>query len=523
MNRLRVTVLDLVHKGPAKSLYARLTKANYATIMPQAIAAWCEELGHSARYVCYTGFENLEEELRGEADVLFVSAYSRSAQTAYAISNLYRRRGAVTVLGGPHARCYPEDSAQYFDYVLGFTDKTLIEAVLRERAPHRPFGRCLSAERQPTDLPGVAQRWKFIRQTMAKAPAFKVVPMIGSMGCPYTCSFCIDWVVDYQPLAFDRLREDFRFLLAKLRRPVVGWHDPNFGVRFDDYMSAIEDVVPPGRMRFVAESSLSLLSEPHLKRLKANGFIAILPGIESWFELGNKSKTGRNVGTEKVRQVSDHVNTILRYIPFVQTNFVLGLDSDHGPEPFELTKRFVEMTPGAYPAFNLLTAYGRAAPLNLELQRAGRVLPFPFLFLDGNHAMNVRPLNYDWTELYDGAVDVAHHALTGARVRRRFVANSGVTKWLNLVRARSSRRAKFQAKVRELLHTDPGVRRFFDGESDRLPEFYAERVRGSLGPLWEALPAGALMHDPNAYLKDPAGHAFGGHSSRGPKTQRRVA
>ena len=31
---------------------------------------------------------------------------------------------------------------------------------------------------------------------------------------------------------------------------------------------------------------------------------------------------------------------ILRYIPYVQTNFVLGLDCDDGPEPFELTKTF---------------------------------------------------------------------------------------------------------------------------------------------------------------------------------------
>jgi hypothetical protein len=515
MKRLHVTVLDLVNKGPSKGLFARLMNANLASIMPQVVASWCEELGHDVRYVCYTGFEDLSRELLEETDVLFVGAFSRSAQTAYAISNLYRQRGAVTVLGGPHARCYPEDAALYFDYVLGFTDKTTIDDVLRERAPHRLLGRCLSAARQPAELPGVAARWKFIAQTIAKAPLFKIVPMIGSMGCPYTCSFCIDSVVDYQPLAFDQIRDDLRFLLGKLKRPMVAWHDPNFGVRFDDYMSAIEDVVPPGGIRFGAESSLSLLSEPHLKRLAGNGFVAILPGIESWFELGNKSKTGRNIGMEKVRQVSDHVNTILRYIPFVQTNFVLGLDSDAGREPFELTKQFFEMTPGAYPAFSLLTAYGRAAPLNLELQRAGRVLPFPFLLLDGNHAMNVRPLNYEWAEFYDLTVDTTRHAMTGMRVLRRFAANRGISpKLLNVVRATSSKRVMFQARVRELLDTDVSVRRFIAGESRELPDFYAERMQRNLGPLWEALPPGALMHDENAYLADPLGKSIGLESAR---------
>jgi hypothetical protein len=110
----------------------------------------------------------------------------------------------------------------------------------------------------------------------------------------------------------------------------------------------IEDAVPPGSIDFVAESSLSLLSEPHLKRLKRNSFKGVLPGIESWFALGGKSKTGALVGMAKVRQVSEHVNLILRYIPYIQTNFVLGLDTDEGPDPFELTKRFLDMTPGPF-------------------------------------------------------------------------------------------------------------------------------------------------------------------------------
>ena len=58
------------------------------------------------------------------------------------------------------------------------------------------------------------------------------------------------------------------------------------------------------------------------------------------------------------------------YIPYIQTNFVLGLDADEGAEPFELTKRFLNMTPGAFPAYSLLTAFGRAAALNLDYQRA---------------------------------------------------------------------------------------------------------------------------------------------------------
>jgi hypothetical protein len=503
MRRKRIGILDLVTKSPKPSLYGRLMNANLASIMPQVIGVWCEQEGHDVTLVCYTGLENLLDELPSDLDVLFIGAFTQSAQLAYALSNLFRKRGTVTVLGGPHARCYPEDARKYFDYVLGFTDRSIVAEMLRDCQPHRPYGAHMAAATQPVNLPTLRERWKFTAKTLEKAPAIKIVPMIGSLGCPYTCSFCIDSTVDYQPLGFEDLRDDLAFLLTKVKHPIVGWHDPNFGVRFDDYMEAVEAAVPQGRMRHIAESSLSLLAEPHLQRLRKNGFQAILPGIESWYDLGNKSKT-RQKGMDKVRQVSDHVNMILRYIPYVQTNFVLGLDGDMGPEPFELTRKFIDLAPGAFPAYSLLSAFGRAAPMNLDYQRAGRVMPFPFHFLNNNHAMNVRPKHYGWPEFYDGLIDVTSYSFSWRAIARRIPATpTAIPKWMNVVRAMSSEgwgRIDYHTTIRRLLDTDPSVRAYLDGETTVLPEFYHNRIRRELGSMYEQLPEGALYHDPNAYL-----------------------
>lgn len=498
--RLRVTVIDLAERGPTRDLFKRKMSPSFASVMPQAVAVWCEELGHDVRYLCYSGGEDLLE-AAGDTDLLIIGGFTLSAFTAYAVSRLYRERGAITAMGGPHARCYPEDAARHFDYVLGFTTRDQIAELVGEAAPHRPLGRWLSAPVQPRQIPNLRQRWKFVAPNLARAGPIKIVPMIGSFGCPYSCSFCIDATVPYQPLDFEALKADLRFLATKLRNPLVGWHDPNFGVRFRDYLDAIEEAVPPGTMRHVAEMSLSLLSDDNLARLERNGFVGMLPGIESWFDYGNKSRATRASGAAKVEQVADHVNRILSRIPFVQTNFILGLDCDAGDEPFALTKRFLDLTPGAYPAFSLFTCYGRASPLNLELQRAGRVNAMAFHFLDSNHGMNVRPAHYGWPDFYDRVADITRHALGARGIWRRLAANRpGAAGLFNLFRGATTGRPKYQAAMARMLRTDSAVHAYFEGEIRTPPEFFRARIRRDLGPLFDALPPDALEHEPQAYL-----------------------
>ncbi len=505
MRKLQIGIIDLVSKCPTSALWARVMYANFASIMPQAIAVWCQQEGHEVTYLCYTGFENLADELPANVDVVFIGAFTEAAQTAYALSNQFRARGTVTVLGGPHARCYPQDAQRYFDYVLGFTDKSIIREVLTDCAPNRPMGVHLSAAGQPSSLPGVRERWQFIEPTLKKSPFIKMVPMLGSLGCPYKCSFCIDSVVPYQPLDMGAMKEDLAFLLTKYKRPFVAFHDPNFGVQFDNCMNAIEEVVPEDAIDFAAESSLSLLSEPHLIRLKRNGFKALLPGIESWYDMGEKSRTGKLRGMEKVREVSEHTNMILRYIPYLQANFVLGLDVDEGDEPFELTKKFIDLSPGAFPGYSLLSAFGQAAPLNLQYQQAGRVIAFPFHFLNNNGAMNIEPKNYSWPGFYEHVIDLTRYSFSPKAIFRRARSTSMfVPKWLNVVRAISSEgygRIDYYSEILRRFNTDPQFRPFFERQTTKIPQFYTDLVKKDMGPLWKWLPDGALAHDPNAYLK----------------------
>jgi hypothetical protein len=514
---MRIGVIDLLGKEPPRNAYSRFMRANNTSVMAQVVAVWCEEEGHQVSMAYYSGSELLAGGLPDGLDLVFFNSFSQTALVAYAMSAQLRAAGVVTVLGGPHARSYPGDARRYFDYVVGFCDRQLIRDLLQNPARSRPLGLCLSASRHPEELPGLTRRWKFLLPAMERARVLRLVPMIGSLGCPYSCSFCVDAGVPYQPLEVESLKADLRFFREhRLPRSIIAWHDPNFGVQFDTFLDAIEEAVPPGSITFLAETSLSLLGEEHVQRLARNGFKVIAPGIESWFGIGDKARLRKVSGMEKVRRVAEQANLIQRLIPYVQGNLIFGLDCDEGPDPFELTRRFVDLAPGIYPFLSVLTSFGQNAPDNLRYQQSGRVLPVPFHFLDLLQAMNVKPKHYGWTEFYDHLCRVFAYAFSPSAIARRLRATgaggAGLEQLFRAVFAERRNRLRYHRRMRAWLE-EPAMRAFFEGETRVVPPRFVETIRHHLGPLWDWLPAGALEHDPNTFTESQAPVELSGAAS----------
>jgi hypothetical protein len=105
-------------------------------------------------------------------------------------------------------------------------------------------------------------------------------------------------------------------------------------------------------------------------------------------------------------------------------------------------------------------------------------------------------------------VDLTSYSCSWRAIRRRRGATAGaIPKWMNVLRGMSSEgwgRIEYHTTIRRLLDEDRVVRGFMDGETDRLPAFYHDRIVHDLDPLFQHLPPGAMMHDPNAYLKSSA-------------------
>jgi len=73
---------------------AHYSEGEITSITLEAFASgaveWCRQLGLFT-LVCYTGFEDLLEELPDTLDVLFVGAFTEAAHTAYNIGLEVRR------------------------------------------------------------------------------------------------------------------------------------------------------------------------------------------------------------------------------------------------------------------------------------------------------------------------------------------------------------------------------------------------------------------------------------------------
>ncbi|MDP2949422.1 MAG: radical SAM protein, partial [Chloroflexota bacterium] len=359
---MRVGVLEILRGDRTghwtNKIWSSLIRRQYASIMPQAICVWCRQLGHEVFYATYYGQEDPKQLLPNDLDVVFISSHTQASALAYALAKLYRQEKTLTVAGGPHSKSFPDDCLRFFDVVVRDCDKSLIADILGDQ----PRNQVVTSGQTLQSLPSVEERMPEIRASAFSrgSPHFSTtVPLLASVGCPYSCDFCIDWDNPYALLPVDALEADLQFIMKNFPTVFIAFHDPNLAVKFDQVVGVLERVPHLGRKRYFMESSLSTLRGSRLARLRDAGCFYIAPGVESWSAYSGKSGTGpSSSGRKKLHHVVEHFKLIGEHVPGVQANFVFGLDVDEGEEPVELTKEFMERCPFVWPTINIPTPFG---------------------------------------------------------------------------------------------------------------------------------------------------------------------
>jgi radical SAM superfamily enzyme YgiQ (UPF0313 family) len=483
---MRVGILDILAlpTGNASETFYRLflTK-QFASVTPQAISVWCRRLGHETFYATYYGVGDAHRLLPNDLDVLFVSCYSQASPLAYALAALFRKGRTRTVLGGPHAKAFPLDALRFFDYVVKECDEQLIADLL---AGQFDPGSVISSERPFNDLPTVEERMPEIRAASfflkrIRSP-LTTIPMLASMGCPYACNFCIDFNNPYRELPRDRLAADLEFIARTLPGTPIAFHDPTFGVRFDEVLTVLEAIPPHDRAPYIMESSLAILKVERLKRLKDTNCAFVAPGVESWTDYSNKAGVGRQGGEQKVNRVVEHFQQLHENVTYLQANFIFGLDTDQGDTPIELTKLFMDSTPFAWPAINIPVPFG-GTPLYDEFMRTDRILKsMPFGFYYAPYLVTTLK-HYDPVTYYEKLIELFVHASSATMLKRRLQSTSNwKVKLLHWSRTSGTRACMPDfTHILDMLRTDAKFRAFHEGRSEVLPEYYHRKYEETLG------------------------------------------
>jgi radical SAM superfamily enzyme YgiQ (UPF0313 family) len=487
---MKVGVLDLL-STPARTwseaAYDFVMTKQYASLTPQAISVWCRRGGHETHYAAYYGVGDPLRWFPDDLDVVFIATYSQASAFAYALAKLWRRAGVRTVVGGPHARAFPRDCARFFDVVVLECNERLVAEIVAGRIPP---GTVVTAVSPFAEVPSVEERLPELRASaFARGrPYFSTtIPYLASVGCPYACDFCIDAHTPYRQLALDRLAADLRFVAAHFPSVMFGFHDPNFGVRFDEIMDVLESLPPASRLPYIVESSLSVLRGRRIERLRRTNCGTLAPGIESWSSYSQKAGVGRTAGRDKVERLVEQFTALHEQVPYLQANFMFGLDDDRGDEPTTLTKEFMSRTPFVWPVVNIPHPFG-GTPLHDTLLRAGRILTtLPFSFYYSPYLATV-PLHYDPVAYYEKLIDLFSHFTSPTMlVRRLRTASAPFVRLIHVVRTRvKRRRLRAFRELADRLRREPHFRAFHEGRSRDLPAFYRhqyDRLLGRYAPL----------------------------------------
>lgn len=489
---MKIGILELMNSTTSRrwdhKAYNFLVTRQYASIMPQTISVWCRSMGHQVFYATYYGNGSLDKLLPGDLDVVFISTYTQASALAYALAKLYRKEKVLTIIGGPHAKQFPEDCLRFFDVVVGDCDKTLITEILSDM----PRGQILNSGRMLQSIPGVEERIPEIRAStffFGKPLPFASIPLLTSVGCPNSCDFCIDWNSPYSLLSLEQLEADLTFIYRNYPGVMIGLHDPNFAVKFEKVFDVLDRLPNKQKNRFIVETSLSILRGSRLKRLKKAGKFYVVPGIESWTSYSNKvGVDSRNEPREKLEKVIEQLNAMRSCVEGIQANFIFGLDSDMGNQPIDLIKEFALRVPFVMPNFNIPVPFG-STPLYERYLKEDRLLtsmPFTFYYMP---YLVFKLKNYTPVEFYENIIDILSYVSSSKMLLARFKnAPTPFSAAYNTIKALGNRQMIGRLHhLLELLKTDTRFREFHDHETDILPEFYHVEYERMLGPYAELM------------------------------------
>lgn len=195
-------------------------------------------------------------------------------------------------------------------------------------------------------------------QTNYPARIQRALPVDGSRGCPFRCSYCSEPMTSqrkYRMVAAGRMYDDMQFLVDTYRLQAITVFDDEFLIN-KKWSNEIAELIG-GKFQWWCQARMASLLRYDLERLERNGMCAVQPGIES-----GSNRVLKFI--KKDETVDEYVEANLRLARTGITplyNFMMGFPTETRDEVIEsvdLALRLIEDNPRAEIAgFNIFTPY----------------------------------------------------------------------------------------------------------------------------------------------------------------------
>ncbi|MDH4128356.1 MAG: B12-binding domain-containing radical SAM protein [Spirochaetota bacterium] len=307
-----------------------------------------------------------------ECDIVGITGYTLHSKRMFEISKEFKKRGVLTVGGGPYCSAHPDEAKLYFDVVIAGEAEFIWSKFLMDYEKG-DFLDCY-IEKDRVDL------------SFSPIPRWDLVPLekySGNMvqtsrGCPYDCEFC-DVVALFgrkmRHKSLEQILKEIKFLVS-INRFEIFLADDNFIGNKKFVKELLKELIALNNslkkpIRYITQVTLNVAEDEELLDLfKEANFYCLFIGIET---PKKDSLIATNKGHNAKLDMKESIRRIQSRGIFIISGMIVGFDNDD-EDIFALQRDFLIDSGLTIPMLGMLIA-PRGTKLWDRLSKEGRLYP----------------------------------------------------------------------------------------------------------------------------------------------------
>ena len=250
------------------------------------------------------------------------------------------------ICGGVHATLLPEEIAPYCDaVVIGDGEETFLEIIEKcdngqsfydvKGIAYKLNNKIIINENRLlpdlNELPPPA--WDLLplnkhKMALHFEPTKKVMPILSTRGCPFSCDFCSNWILSRKVVRFkdvEKVISEINELIFKYKVNTLLFRDEVFTLNRNRVIQLCEEIIENKlNIEWWCQTRVGLIDDDLLKIMKSAGCVAISCGIESGSDVVLKD-IGKKI---TIHQAKDTIAMIKNNGIFSYVNFIIGHSLD---------------------------------------------------------------------------------------------------------------------------------------------------------------------------------------------------